>query len=291
MSSLILGTATGYPPSVIERFAKSARDAGITSRIILCTDTDSAPHYQHTASQYAIELLQFSNLPYHIQTARHLLYQELLERHLSMVEHILLCDVRDLFFVQDPFGHPCLGLHPLHCFMEDQLIGRCRYNSAWIEYAFGPQLLQRLAPLPISCSGTTIGSRSAIITYLGRINGIAQKLHAAGREIVCGLDQGIHNALLHTQQLADLSPKLWTNSDRYIFTMGYATYQLSSRGVPLPLSPTPATEEPYILHQFDRMQPADLNEFAQRMGCWIGDLEEHPLRTAAATSSGSTQTS
>jgi hypothetical protein len=274
MKSIILGTATGYPSTVLERFAGSAREAGIGGRIVLCVDPDSVAHYQPIAKRYDVELIAIANLPYHIQTARYLVYQELLERRLQETEYALLCDVRDLLFVRDLFSHPELERHQLHLFLEDQEIGRCRYNAAWIEYAFGQEFLQRVASLPVSCSGTTIGSRAALLHYLTRLNTLAQKLHTIGREIVCGLDQGLHNGLLYGENILNDSRRVWRNTDGFIFTMGYAQHTLSERGIPQPQQAEGSTGEPFVLHQFDRMKVEAVQALGVACSCPMDDIIE-----------------
>lgn len=272
MNSVILGTATGYPATVLERFAGSARKAGVTARIVVCTDQGSVAHYQPIATHYDVELLTIANLPYHIQTSRYLVHQKLLERRLPDTEYAFLCDVRDLLFVRDPFSHPDLEAHQLHLFLEDQQIGKCRYNAAWIEYAFGRDFLQRVAALSVSCSGTTIGSRAALLHYLSRLNTLAQRLHAAGREIVCGLDQGLHNGLLYGEKLLENSRRMWSNADGFIFTMGYARHSLSERGIPHPRTTDGTSHEPFVLHQFDRMEAEAVHALGKVCGAPMDDV-------------------
>lgn len=42
----------------------------------------------------------------------------------------------------------------------------CPYNSGWIEKCYGSAALESIQTEPISCSGTTLGSRDGIIIYV-----------------------------------------------------------------------------------------------------------------------------
>lgn len=42
----------------------------------------------------------------------------------------------------------------------------CVYNSGWVEKCYGSEALQTILSEPISCSGTTLGSRDGILIYV-----------------------------------------------------------------------------------------------------------------------------
>ena len=217
--------------------------------------------------------------PYHLQSARYRFYERLLRRLHGGVDRVLLCDVRDVVFAGNLFESTSADPTQLHFFLEDKNIGASLYNSAWVEYAFGTKMLQRIRALPISCSGTTLGSVEAVLCYLERMNAITERLHQAGREIVCGLDQGIHNVLLYAEEFESRSRKLWTNTDGLVFTMGYSSPVLAGDGIPR----LPSGDAWQVYHQFDRLNLGDLQRFAAALDIPIDDLsEQRPQLTEGA---------
>jgi hypothetical protein len=106
----------------------------------------------------------------------------------------MLTDVRDVVFQNDPFDFE-IG-DQVHGFLEDEryTLGSERHNRAWLTSAYGEDVANALADKPICCSGVTIGSRGAVVGYLEAIVKELLKL----RTQVAGIDQGVHNYVLHT---------------------------------------------------------------------------------------------
>ena len=156
----------------------------------------------------------------------------------------------------------------LCAFLEDTTIGDSIFNKTWVQQAFGDAAFLAIAHEPVSCSGTTLGTADAMRVYLGRLNSIAKTLHAKGQPITVGLDQGIHNVLLHRDRLLESERVLSSNRDGLVFTMGYSQHELGASGWPQPVGGTPAC----ITHQFDRMNCADVRAFGAKLGCDVRDL-------------------
>jgi hypothetical protein len=132
----------------------------------------------------------------HINFERFAFYRELIETLPADTGSVFLCDIRDIVFQSDPFnGYPAA---PLKFFLEEQTIGKCESNSAWIRIAYGQEALGSLSANWISCSGTTLGTMQGIVGYLDRMIGEAGKLLASGRDPSPGIDQGFHNYLIRT---------------------------------------------------------------------------------------------
>lgn len=83
---------------------------------------------------------------------------------------VLLCDIRDVFFQQDPFAALAVqsgigvAIEPVHL-----PIGQCDVHLRWLS-AECPAYAREgmgalLADRPRSCAGTTIGTRGGIHTY------------------------------------------------------------------------------------------------------------------------------
>jgi hypothetical protein len=125
-----------------------------------------------------------------------------------------------------------------------------------------------MAHEPVSCSGTTLGTADAMRHYLAQLNAIAKGLHAKGQPITVGLDQGIHNVLLHRDRFLESERVLSSNQDGLVFTMGYARHERGTGGWPQPIGGAPAC----ITHQFDRMNYADVKQFGTALRCDVSDL-------------------
>jgi len=141
-------------------------------------------------------------------------------------EQVLLCDVRDVFFQQDPFE--ALGVHDgLGVALEPEHlpIGACEIHSRWLSDECGAykveQVLDQIADKSRSCAGTTIGTQTAIEKYCHLMESEARRTvrevsEDQGRAFEGRItsfdgkkwwgwcnDQGMHNALLWTGRLQE----------------------------------------------------------------------------------------
>jgi hypothetical protein len=109
-------------------------------------------------------------------------------------DHVMLADIRDVFFQRDPFAFAIPD--GLSVFMEDSrmTLGTCPANARWLRAGFGERALRELGNKPISCCGTVIGTTAAMCDYLERMGRV---LYAArSRDII---DQAAHNWIIHRQ--------------------------------------------------------------------------------------------
>lgn len=112
-------------------------------------------------------------------------------------DRVLLCDVRDVLFQEDPFKHlPQVGL-AASIEHRRYTVGSEPYNSYWVRQAYGEDMLRRIADKPVACSGVTYGDAAAIQRYLRMIGDEIFALNAPSARQP-GTDQGIHNVLLWT---------------------------------------------------------------------------------------------
>ena len=183
-----------------------------------------------------------------LQTARFLAYHNFLAAHEADYRHVLLTDVRDVLFQDDPF----LGFEGgLSVFEEDAgapLVEETAHNARWIVELFGRKALARFGRLPILCSGTVMGTTQAVLRYLQAFERV---LFQAKRIGSSGSDQGIHNYLCRF--VIESSCHVATNGHGPIMTMGliagggvdFAESSdgriLDSAGAVIP-----------VLHQYDR---------------------------------------
>ena len=136
--------------------------------------------------------------PVHPTALRYFIYlEQLLEAQQAGVRRVLLADTRDLIFQRDPFdGAPNRGLVG---FLEErsESIGSSDVNATWMRACYGEAELAALADRPIFCSGTILGERDAMVSYLRVLT--SEIAAVAGRRFVSpsGFDQACHNHLLH----------------------------------------------------------------------------------------------
>jgi hypothetical protein len=91
----------------------------------------------------------------------------------SQHTNILIADFRDVFFQSNPFTYLldqwAQPVSQLTVFLEaspQKAIYRCKYNSGWIRDCYGEDGLNLVKSNPVSCSGTSLGSRDGILLYV-----------------------------------------------------------------------------------------------------------------------------
>lgn len=162
------------------------------------------------------------------------LYYDFIRSNPRICRKILLTDIRDVVFQQDPFIYPLNKGITVALEDRSKTIGTCPYNSQWVKELLGWIMHDSLSSKPISCAGVTIGDRESILVYL-------EKMNAFLRGQKNNLDQAAHNAIVHL----DLVPSIHKFDNFYgpVLTMGYMDQQ--------DLSATRIDLIP-ILHQYDR---------------------------------------
>jgi len=130
----------------------------------------------------------------HAHCARHLYCRAYLTECGRFYERVMLADIRDVLFQNDPFAFPIS--EGLNVFMEDPglTIGACPSNSAWIQHAFGAVVLKELFDKPIFCAGTIFGTPTAMLDYFDQVLRLyyARKTHFS-------MEQASHNYVIHKQ--------------------------------------------------------------------------------------------
>lgn len=174
-------------------------------------------------------------------------YRKFLLRHPGEYRSVFLTDLRDVCFQGNPFVKTFPG--DLRVFLEEpgHTLGSCAVNSRWLTELYGREVLGELSQKPIICSGTILGDYDRILGYL---DAFLLSLRDAKSVMRMGMDQGIHNYIVH-RGLVD--PVLCCkNGASEILTMGHMKPEnlpvRDARGFLLD-----EQGEPYaVLHQFDR---------------------------------------
>ena len=176
-----------------------------------------------------------------LQSLRYRHYADRLNRG-DGIDRVLLSDVRDVIFQDDPFKWIC---SELDVFLEDEnvTLGAPGFNSMWIRDLYGDAVLRTYEEQTVSCSGVTGGTRSGVARYS---DALAAELRRF--DIPLGpRDQAAHNWLLRSGRLPDATAH--PNQMSGVFTVS----------VQFPPGLSPESEVlnsdgslPAVVHQYDR---------------------------------------
>ena len=113
----------------------------------------------------------------------------------------MLIDFRDSYFVSDPFDtssrvENAVKNNDMHLFAEHNpsvTIETSAFNKRWIQGCYSEQHLKAYGHESVICSGSTIGSGDALVSYL---TAMVFQFDATACTMK-GADQGFHNYLLN----------------------------------------------------------------------------------------------
>lgn len=254
--ALILGLAAGYHFGDVSPFILSLRETGFAGRCVLFASPTTRD--VDRMREHGVEVVPFErsgrleHLPYN--ALRFSLYRDFVARRPARFDRILITDVRDVIFQTDPFSTPWPP--GLNVTLEDRrmTIGQCPYMQHWMCGHLGEAAWRHVAHLPISCSGTTVADHDSMIAYLDAM--LPHLLAYTPAPRMAGYDQGVHNHLLHTGELAARTPVTVHDNTGPILTLGYAEGEppLDAQGRVLrePLQQHEAAAPAVIVHQYDR---------------------------------------
>jgi hypothetical protein len=267
--NLILGTVMHYEYDVIKPFVSSLRSTDYSGDIVLFHSNialrtlkrlrrkgvtlisfDHAfPHLDRTLAKYVTRWADNRRIrTLGVYCFRYLLAYCYLNEFREKYHYVMVTDVRDVIFQNDPFNFP-IG-NKLCCFMEREgtSLGREPANAEWLELAFDKPTLERLNDKPIVCSGVTIGPSNLMIDYLETMIEIFVSAPGKGWEIgKWGLDQPVHNYLIYTQPLPEIV--LYANDAGPVLTVGIEDkVSVNRSGVIV----NKRNHVPNIVHQYDR---------------------------------------
>ena len=183
---------------------------------------------------------------------------DFLEANIGHYNNILLTDVRDVIFQDDPFRDPLpRGITafleaPKNVFGEETL-----YNDPWIRDNYGELKLRQLTGQRISCCGTVMGTETGMLEYLRAFFCEIIKL----RSVAHGADTSIHNVLV--REVLREHATVVENLQGAVATIGSnfnERLQLEDGG--LVLGPSGCLVP--VLHQYDR-HPELANSLMNRL--------------------------
>jgi hypothetical protein len=192
------------------------------------------------------------------QTERFRVYRECLTEYFDDVENILVSDTRDVVFQSDPFAE--YPKHDLEFFAEPELFRNCQHNRPWIYTFYGMERLVQMEPEYVICSGTTMGTRSAMMHYFTAMVDEFDHLRNTNKMITYE-DQACHNHLIYNNTFQNYA--INHNGIGPISTMHHsknlnfnrAGYLLNNDGKVIP-----------VVHQYDRCGPMSVTFVKNALG-------------------------
>lgn len=272
--NLVVGLGTGITPENLAVFAGSLRAVNPTAALVLYLDSPLPPKhveivekYQVTAIEFSEDLLEPSFLrKYHPSNYRWpLLYRFLLENeHAFRGGKVLLADTRDTMFQTDPFAAFGEGFFAFHG-VESRTIAQCGWNGGWIRDCFGQAMLSRVGENHIICSGISMGSTAEVLAYLQLMKDEMETPEFARCERN-GVDQGVHNVLVHTRRIPQLQVKSQANG--WVANMQAGRSSIDEDGVVR----NPSGQVVAVVHQYDRNRPLQ-ERFFEKFTFWDRSAE------------------
>ena len=164
---------------------------------------------------------------------------------------VLFADSRDVVFQRDPFTIPHDAARPLYVFLEDYFrnYANSKINQGHVLPCFGEARVRSVLlspPRPVSCSGTTMGSRDAVLAYA---SAMWRELSSRRYSSAClQHDQAMHNWLLWTGGLGS-AVRAFSTERGPVTTVGWPEHLYRDRyGRVLNRD----GELAHIVHQYDR---------------------------------------
>lgn len=224
-TATVMGMATGYDLKVYKQFVGSLRNTGYKGNIILVIAAEPEPGVEEYLTSKGVvmkrlkivdcdtKIMDTSNVknshqkevmtcadPYpnlKVRWGRFPILKGYLEECTTCTGPVLVTDVRDAFFQLDPFGDGAPKVTGLQVFEEFKF----QRTTHWLVKYPVKQCKGIEIDETMLCSGTTIGTREAMLQYLDSMH---KEMSEWMKDPKCccnainGDDQSIHNYLFYT---------------------------------------------------------------------------------------------
>ena len=247
-------------------FAGSLRAVSPEAALVLYLDAPLPDTHQQIVERYAITSIEFTVQllepaflrKYHPSNYRWPLLYRYLKEHAGIYDKVVMADVRDTMFQENPFGTFDTGFYAFNG-VESRTIGQCGWNGGWVRDCFGPEMLNRISKKRIICSGVSMGSSSAVLDYLRLMSETMETPQFAKCERN-GVDQGVHNVLVHTGQIPGL--RVLDQQSGWVANMQAGRALISSSSVS-----NRKGQKVAVVHQYDRYRDLQKSYF-ERFVFW-----------------------
>ena len=224
-NATVMGMATGYNVGVYKKFVGSLRNSGFQGNIILVVSPNPGEKVEQYLTSKGVTMKRLKEVPCTTEIMKqediksghdkeimtcadpypHLKVRwgrfPILRDHLKECETctgpVLISDVRDAIFQRDPFGDGASKINGLQVFEEYKF----QKTTHWLVKGPVSKCKGLVIDETMLCSGTTIGTREAMLEYLGIME---QEMTDWMKDPKCccnqmnGDDQSIHNYLFYT---------------------------------------------------------------------------------------------
>lgn len=200
--NLVMGTALGYNAEQLRPFVHSLRKHfdGLIGLLVQNPTEDVEKLFYEYDVKYFNTSFDTNNQDA-ICSKRHVFYKQILLKSFPNVEKILLTDVRDVVFQDDPFVHEMTK--DLEFFYETKLYRFCECHRHWFEdlNIYGRERFNQIKDNYIICAGTSFGTKVGMYEYLNKMNTELERMQSVlGRPIT---DQPTHAHLIYSNAFSN----------------------------------------------------------------------------------------
>lgn len=261
----VLGAIEGLMPPALSVFVQSWQRYSPDTKLALFVDhLDRYPTLQ-----------QFPNVEMHpitkkqinmtVKYQRYSLYKDFINLNRNHIAGVILTDVRDVAIQKDPWRESLVqqAIHKDAALFSmeggsgiggEVLVGSNGWNAGQIIRCLGPDVQHSLKDEVVSCSGVTLGTPNALLSYLDKIiytieNVMDPQCTASGHG-----DQAAHNYALHVLSKEEkmsgrfMTPESWISpihTSQYGWPLIIDEYSKVHR---------PKGVMPAVIHQWDRSE-------------------------------------
>ncbi|MCA9487691.1 MAG: hypothetical protein KC516_01880 [Nanoarchaeota archaeon] len=249
--NLVLTVVKSYSYRKVDPFFRTLRNSGYSGDIVVFYESLS-PKTIRLIKRWRVTLLRFNSKPFKekgisLMHYRFKFFHTFLKKNLRLYEKVLLCDIRDIVFQNDPFEYK--GYAKINYFCESKKINDCKINKYVFLKVGGKEAVKKYGENLISCAGTTLGDSKEVLKYLD--------LQSKNMNKGIALDQGQHNLFFYSGKFPN--SKKFLNFQGPILTLGdleNKRIKLSSKGKIVNEDGTVIN----VIHQYDR-NPLLLRKF------------------------------
>ena len=262
--NLVLTILHGYTYPFIEPFIKSFIRAKVDAELVIFTSETISPSLRGILVKKGAVLIDFDskrpleNVASHLKenlsvsislnNYRFILFLEYLIKNKNLYETVILTDIRDVIFQNNPFKE--FQKKAIYFFLEGEeglpiTFRTSKQNHIWSVEANGEEFTESILDKSVSCAGVTAGDIGEIINYLEYM-----RISLSGRdELKWGIDQGIHNGYIYLKGKSNIV--LSGNESPIVCTLGVCEkFKLNDT-----IEFVTKTNKVYsVVHQYDRIR-------------------------------------
>lgn len=240
-NNLVMGMAYNYKSEKVDVFVKSLRQYYDGNIVLVTNELDEKTQKyfdDNNVISYVINEEINTSVLFFI---RWNLYKYIIEEYFSDVENVILSDIRDVVFQDNPFNY--LSGKDLDFSPEPELLGNCvEHNAKWILQVYGQEVLDLAKDNLIICAGFVGGTKKGILELSDLLVKEAENLSAQGK--LNNYDQGSLNVLYAQGHFpnSEFNHNFKTMHHAKTLTFDRKGYLLDESGKRVP-----------VVHQYDRL--------------------------------------